>query len=251
MFRVLAVGNSFSEDATYFLPDILNAAGIENEIINLFIGGCPLERHWYGIENGLSEYQYQRNGRRSPRTCSVKEALAEGSFDAIVTQQASADAGWECTYEPFLGKLCAYFRQRSQAKLYLNETWAYDEGSSHVHFLRYENDQQQMFRRLEQAYRHQAKKNGMALIETGLVMQAVRQLPYFREQGRSITRDSFHLSFLYGRYAAALCWARALTGITVSGNAYLPALDFLPGETADHAVLAELQDLTDRLIVPN
>ena len=43
MIRILAIGNSFSEDATYYLHQILEAAGVENLVVNLFIGGCQRE----------------------------------------------------------------------------------------------------------------------------------------------------------------------------------------------------------------
>ena len=50
MLRILAVGNSFSEDATYYLHQILEIAGVENQVVNLYIGGCSLEKHWRNIE---------------------------------------------------------------------------------------------------------------------------------------------------------------------------------------------------------
>lgn len=44
--RILAVGNSFSDDGTEYLPELLEAAGIHNVIVaRLYIGGCSLERH--------------------------------------------------------------------------------------------------------------------------------------------------------------------------------------------------------------
>lgn len=248
MFRILGIGNSFSEDATYFLPDILNAAGIENEVINLHIGGCSLERHWRGIENHLSEYQYQRNGRKTPRMCSLETVLQEGGFDAIVTQQSSADTGWECSYEPFLGLIIDYLRKQSKAKIYLHETWAYEIGSTHANFMRYHRNQYEMFERLEKAYKSQAAKHALPLIETGKVIQQVRKLPYFTEGSHVITRDGFHMSFLYGRYTVALCWARKLTGIPVSGNSYIPEVDFMPGEPAAPVIIGAIQKIVDEII---
>ena len=103
MYKVLAIGNSFSEDATHFLHQIFESGGIENEVINLYIGGCSLERHWQNIENGCGEYQYQMNGVKTDRYVSIQEVLSENQFDVIVTHQVSGDSGWENTYEPFLG----------------------------------------------------------------------------------------------------------------------------------------------------
>ncbi len=47
--RILAIGNSFSDDGTEYLPGLLEAAGIHNVIVaRLYIGGCTLQRHCKG-----------------------------------------------------------------------------------------------------------------------------------------------------------------------------------------------------------
>ena len=97
------IGNSFSEDATYFLHQILEDAGIKNQVVNLFIGGCPLEKHWANIEGNRRDYEFQLNGRKTDRFASIPEVLVEAKWDAVVTQQASHDSGWLDSYEPFLG----------------------------------------------------------------------------------------------------------------------------------------------------
>ena len=44
--RILAIGNSFSDDGMEHLPALLEDMGIENvEVARLYIGGCSLERH--------------------------------------------------------------------------------------------------------------------------------------------------------------------------------------------------------------
>ena len=44
--NVLAIGNSFSEDATRYLHQIAKAQGTPLTVVNLVIGGCSLERHY-------------------------------------------------------------------------------------------------------------------------------------------------------------------------------------------------------------
>ena len=44
--RLLAIGNSFSQNATHYLPGIVEAAGDKLTFRTISIGGCPLERHW-------------------------------------------------------------------------------------------------------------------------------------------------------------------------------------------------------------
>lgn len=136
--RILAIGNSFSEDAAYYVHPMAEAAGAQVKIVNLYIGGCSLETHWRNIESGEAAYQYQLNGVNTERYVSVEEALGEEAWDYVVTQQASHDSGWLDTYTPFIGRMQAYIRQKApSAELLLHETWAYETDSSHGAFMRY------------------------------------------------------------------------------------------------------------------
>lgn len=40
MIKILAIGNSFSQDATHYLHQIGEADNIELKVVNLYIGGC-------------------------------------------------------------------------------------------------------------------------------------------------------------------------------------------------------------------
>lgn len=152
--RILAIGNSFSEDAAYYVHPMAEAAGAQVKIVNLYIGGCSLETHWRNIESGEAAYQYQLNGVNTERYVSVEEALGEEAWDYVVTQQASHDSGWLDTYTPFIGRMQAYIRQKApSAELLLHETWAYETDSSHGAFMRYNRSQTEMFERLRHAYR--------------------------------------------------------------------------------------------------
>ena len=50
MMKVLAIGNSFSQDATHYLHKIAASDGVEMKVVNLYIGGCSLEQHWKNIQ---------------------------------------------------------------------------------------------------------------------------------------------------------------------------------------------------------
>ena len=43
--NILAIGNSFSQDATRYLKQIGDSSLTDLYVVNLYIGGCPLERH--------------------------------------------------------------------------------------------------------------------------------------------------------------------------------------------------------------
>lgn len=223
--KILAVGNSFSQDATTFLHQTVANQGIDATVVNLYVGGCSLETHWKNYETGARAYEYQLNGTPTGRFVSLHEMLHAESWDAIVTQQASHDSGWLDTYEPFLSHLVEAFRRVvPSARLLLQETWAYEIDSSHEAFPRYHRNQLEMFERLQRNYCAMARKHDMELIPCGDIIQKVRSLPPFHVQtgGRSLCRDGFHMSYGYGRYLLACAWARALCGIDAVRNTYVP-----------------------------
>ncbi len=43
--NILAIGNSFSQDATRYLYDIALSDNVNIKVVNLYIGGCSLELH--------------------------------------------------------------------------------------------------------------------------------------------------------------------------------------------------------------
>ena len=239
--KILAIGNSFSRDATAYLHQLLNDCGVENTIVNLYIGGCPLERHWRNIEQNRSDYEYQRNGQIVERRVSIQQVLAEEEWDIIVTQQASHDSGWAESYEPFLTLMTDYLRKMApKAKLCLHQTWAYEKDSNHDNFMRYSRDQALMHRKLTACYRDAAQRHGMQLIPCGDVIQALRQEEPFRygEGGMSLCRDGYHVHLIYGRYALSCTWARALCGADLEKSGYVPVSECDPALTADASLLA-------------
>ena len=243
--KVLAIGNSFSQDATTFLHQAAAAQGIALTAVNLYIGGCSLETHWKNWETDEAAYELQVNGRPADRRVSVREMLAEGGWDAVATQQASHDSGWLDTYEPFLTWLVSGLRRAVPgARLLLQETWAYEKGSGHWAFPRYRRDQGEMYERLRRNYALMAQKHGMELIPCGTAVQRVREQPGFRteEGGLSLCRDGFHMSLDYGRYLLALVWLKTLCGADVTQNPYVPR-DRVP---ADEALLRVIREQAER-----
>ena len=243
----LAIGNSFSQDATTFLHQTAAAQGIALDVVNLYIGGCPLEKHWQNVERCAEEYTPSYNGLSYNRQVSIQEALTWCEWDAVTLQQASHDSGWMDSYEPFLTQLTAFVRQHApRARILLHETWAYDSDSTHDRFARYQRSQQKMYERLRSCYHTLAQKHGLELIPCGDVIQALRQLPAFdvHQGGQSLCRDGFHMSLGYGRYALACVWLRVLCGAEVSRNPYVP---FSP-ETVDTELLQIIRDTAEKLI---
>lgn len=246
VMKILAIGNSFSEDASAYIHQMAVAAGKNVDITNLYIGGCPLELHCQNIETG-GTYNYQHNGIKTDRMITIQEALELCQWDVIVTQQASHDSGWICTYEPFLGLLTDFIRQKApNAKLYLQETWAYEHGSTHSKFMRYNRNQQLMYNKLHECYTTMADKYHMGLIPSGTVIQKLRGVAEFNvpEGGLSLCRDGFHMSFGYGRYTLACVWLKTLLGIELADVNYMPESACLQ-ESPDPELLRKIRCYVD------
>lgn len=246
--KILAIGNSFSEDATYYLHRLTAAVGIPTRVVNLYIGGCSLERHWQNVETGEAAYQYQLNGEKTDRYVSINEMLTEEPWDYIVTQQASHDSGWQETYEPFLTLLKEEIHRKApRAELLLQQTWAYEMDSPHPNFMRYHRNQREMYDKLSAAYRAEAERHRLRLIPCGDIVQQVRgEKPFdYQNGGSSLCRDGFHMSFLYGRYLLAGVWASVLFSAPLCQNPFVPTSGFAPGELAEPALLQVIQKKVD------
>lgn len=242
--RILAIGNSFSEDALRYLHPIAAAEGIDAKVVNLCIGGCSLERHWLNVEKDAKAYRHQVNGFDTERTVSVPEILAEEDWDFIVSQQASHDSGWLDSYQPFAPLLFGYLKSVCpRAECLIHQTWAYERDSLQEAFARYGRSQAVMFDRLASAYRLVSQELGLRLIPCGEAIQAVRACGLFDPEagGRPICRDGYHLSLLHGRYLASLMWAATLFDRDPTALRYAPEPPWAPdGEAiapSDHDLI--------------
>ena len=60
--KILAIGNSFSDDALWLLPEILKSLGIKKiRVSNLYVPGCLLETHLSNIQYNNAVYEFRTN----------------------------------------------------------------------------------------------------------------------------------------------------------------------------------------------
>lgn len=228
MIRILAIGNSFSQDALAYLHEMAACGHLDVMTVNLYIGGCSLADHWYNAENDLAAYDYELNGQPSSRLCSIKEALCSNTWDYITFQQASHDSGRLDRYFPYLSNLIDYVSRYSPVSVrMIHQTWAYETDSSHDAFPYYGNDQMTMYRALRHAYGEAARQLGIGIIPCGDVIQALRAEPEFdyRNGGLSLCRDGYHMHLVYGRFTLAATWFEILLHSNVLDNAFIPRPD--------------------------
>lgn len=232
--NILCIGNSFSQDATRYLHQV---SGEELFVRNLYIGGCSLERHYNNIVNDAADYEYQKNGR-CLKMISIAEALTKRKWDCITVQQVSQDSGIIDTYEPFLGEIVKYLKEKCpNAKIVLHRTWPYAETSTHPGFANYGHDRVRMYNAIVSATSEIAKRYGFDVIPSGDAVQMASALPEFKMGAElSMHRDGFHLTLDYGRYLAALVLYKFFTGNDPREVEYEP-------ENTDPQIIAKLKEI--------
>lgn len=223
--KILSIGNSFSEDAQRWLHTISLDGNHKIDTVNLFIGGCSLEMHWDCIVNNKTDYDYMGNNIERLRKASVNEVLENEKFDIITIQQASGFSGKPQSYVPYIFDLVEFVKKyQPDAKIYFHKTWSYDIDATHGHFKFYNNDQDEMFRRITDCAEMVSKSLDIPIIPTGDFIQYLRENTEvfdYRNGGLSLCRDGFHLSETYGRFAAAAVWYKTFTGEKVKAENFV------------------------------
>ena len=224
--RILAIGNSFSQDAVeQYLHELAEAEGISTIIGNMFIGGCSLERHVKNARDNAPAYAYRKIGtdgkKREKGKMSLEAVLADEAWDYVSLQQASPFSGMYETYEASLPELIEYVKARlpKKTKLMLQQTWAYASTSKHSGFKNYNCNQLTMYQAIADAVKKAAKANKIKIvIPSGTAIQNARTSFI----GDHLNRDGYHLDVKIGRYTAACTWFERIFKHNVVGNPYAP-----------------------------
>ncbi|MFA4869979.1 MAG: DUF4886 domain-containing protein [Pedobacter sp.] len=228
VIRILAIGNSFSDDAIeHYLYGLAKAGGYRVIIGNLYIGGAPLDLHWKNAEGNKAAYSYRKIGldgqKEIKAKTSLEKALADEKWDFISLQQASPKSGQFETYVVPLPLVLNYVKQRARnpkVKYVFHQTWAYAQNSNNKNFSNYGNDQMKMYTSIMEASK-KAKALGKfdVLVPCGTAIQNARTSFI----GDNLCRDGYHLNLDIGRYIASCTWYEAIFGKSPIGNLYRPA----------------------------
>ncbi len=223
--KILAIGNSFSQDAVeQYLYDLAKAAGIDVVIGNMYIGGCDLDKHYANLQNDSPAYEYRKvvAGEKKNRTgARLSDVLAEEPWDYISLQQASGKSGKYDTYTALPQLVSGISAKVPGATLIWHQTWAYASSSNHESFPAYNNDQMTMYNAIvSSAQKAMADNSELKLIvPSGTAIQNARTAYV----GDIFNRDGYHLEVTYGRYTAACTWFEAIFGIDVTTTTYAPS----------------------------
>lgn len=259
--RLFTIGNSFSNDATFFLDDLAAADG--NLLIQkgAVVGGSPLELHWNRA--ALNEKDPADAKGHYTAGKGLKELLAADKHDFVTIQQASIKSHDITTYRPFAMNLRDYVKKHApQAELLLHETWAYRVDDPRFNVAKPKagepKTQREMYEMLAKSYRTIAGELGVRIIPVGAAMFAADsdakwgykpdssfdlptakppQLPDQKHSlhvGRKWSKNSKgeetlgmdgHHASVAGRYLGACVWYEVLFKQSCVGNKFTAGLD--------------------------
>ena len=214
--KVLAIGNSFSNNTMENLYDIAVAEGITDVTLGrLHIGSCSLQMHGANALADAPAYTYYKTTTGlwdKTEAVTLLQALQDESWDIITMQQNSGNSGQPATYDGHLERLIDYVNQNKtnpDAKFVWHMTWAYQGDSTHKSFPIYGSSQVQMYKAIVDATQQKILTNDAfcAVIPAGTAVQNART-SYF---GDHLTSDGYHLNDL-GKAIASYCWYARLTG---------------------------------------
>lgn len=230
VFKLLMIGNSYTDDTIEYIWQIANSMGIQAEIGRLTIGGLNLSQHYhYAIHNRpMYDYRLNMDGEwRSFPDSTSGDAILSNDWDFISLQQSSTKSALPETYgdlDPFLGYLNG-LTEGKNAKLVWLLTWAYPtklpggEPNPNADFAKYfESDQMKMYDALVNTVQTLIVPRGLPIIPSGTAVQNVRS----SKIGDNVCRDELHLSAGLGRYISSLTAVRKLTGKQLPGDVYRP-----------------------------
>ncbi len=224
-FRVLAIGNSFSNDAVKYIYQIAKNAGAKNIVVaSMHIAACDLKTHRANAEGNLSVYKYckNKNGKWKVRkNVSLISAIKDESWDYITLQQSSPLSGIEKSYNRDLDFMVDYVlknRPRKTTRLCWHMTWTFSKRYGKECFAAYNFDQTNMYNSICRAVRAKIipNKSFAVLIPVGTAVQNLRT-SYI---GDRLNRDGRHLNAL-GQYTAAMTFVRAL-GFSIDSVSWIP-----------------------------
>lgn len=215
--KVLSIGNSFSQDAQRYLHQIAMSDGVPLKCVNLMIGGCPLRLHYLNSLDDKKAYGFEFNGEATGISVSMREALESDEWDVVTLQQVSGQSPRFDTYLPYLTEVAAYVKKYSpKSKLYIHQTWAYEQGSERLCKELGYQEQADMFADIKSAYQKAAE----LICADGIIPSGQAMQNALKAGAEKLHRDTFHASLGFGRYLLGLTWYRVLTGNSIADNSF-------------------------------
>ncbi|MCF6176611.1 MAG: DUF4886 domain-containing protein [Victivallaceae bacterium] len=177
--KILTIGNSFSDNATFQLSQMIALeSNLDLTIGRASLGGCSLEKHWNLVEQSdllpnVKPYDFHILGETST-PMNLREILATQKWDYVTLQQVSHCSWRPETFGPYIGKLYALIKELApQAEIVLHQTWAY-RIDDEKYFTENSINQMAMHRRIVKNYQVLAERLNCSIIPSGVAIQQAR-----------------------------------------------------------------------------
>lgn len=122
--RLFIIGNSFSQNASAYLPNFTKEKGTELVIGRAELGGHSLEQHWGYVEAAEANPEDPKGKAYNGK--SLRMLLSAGTWDVVMLQQASYLSADQESYNPYAQKLYDYIKKiQPNARILIHQTWAY------------------------------------------------------------------------------------------------------------------------------
>ena len=202
--KILMIGNSFSLNATKYVPNMCAEQGVDVTIGILYRSGETLENHLINAQSNDAIYTYYErtsiNGVTNLTThtnFTFSQALERNEWEYVTFQQRSSDSNKYETYQPFLTDLKSFVETNlTQTVNYgVLQTWAL---SSTVN-----PNQQEAYTAIVGAYRQAMIDSDLSFIlPAGTAIQNARGIAEINAIDDELTDDGYHLGEL-GMYIAS------------------------------------------------
>ena len=167
--RLFLIGNSFSQNATRYLPQLASEGGHPLKIGRAELGGCSLQRHWEIAE--AAEKNPEDPKGKAYNGKSLRELLSAGSWDVVTIQQNSMNSGDVTTYSPYAKKLFDLVKSiQPNATIIMQQTWAYRSDAktfTQIADKQFASNNREMWEKSRAAYHHVARELGIKLFPVG------------------------------------------------------------------------------------
>jgi hypothetical protein len=167
--RLFLIGNSFSQNATRYLPQLAREGGHLLKIGRAELGGCSLQRHWEIADAAEANPEAAKGKAYNGK--SLRELLSVGTWDVVTIQQNSMNSGDVTTYMPYAKKLYDLVKSiQPNAKIIMQQTWAYRIDAkkfTQIGHNQFAFDSREMWEKSRASYHQIAKELGISLFPVG------------------------------------------------------------------------------------
>lgn len=221
--RILAIGNSFSNDAFHYAEEIAAKFGIKTEFWSLYQSGCYISKHLDNFNNKTAAYTIYRNGVQVRGSVTMNQILDECNFDYITLQQGSARSNkWSYYYSeenPYIVDLYnAIKAEQPNAEFLIHQTWGYSPAEAIANGHTGSLDH---FTAIESCYNKAAELLDLPLAKSGKAIQLVKDYGFLTDDRggvNSVYADEYCHLTNRGDFIAGCVLVETIFGVDVTSK---------------------------------